>query len=43
MELINNHDPRPIHYQFLAEYEGKFKWQYLEEGPEVWRAYINKI
>jgi uncharacterized protein (DUF2249 family) len=43
MELTNDHDPRPLHYQFLAEYEGKFKWQYLEEGPEVWRAYINKI
>lgn len=43
MELINDHDPRPLHYQFLAEYEGKFQWEYLEQGPEVWRVAIGKI
>ncbi|MDP4091695.1 MAG: DUF2249 domain-containing protein [Bacillota bacterium] len=42
MELTNDHDPRPLHYQFLAELEGKFDWQYLEEGPEVWRVAIAK-
>lgn len=42
MELTNDHDPRPLHYQFLAECEGKFDWQYLEEGPEVWRVAITK-
>jgi len=40
MELTNDHDPRPLHYQFLAEYEGKFEWTYLEEGPEIWRVAI---
>ena len=43
MELINDHDPRPLHYQFLAEYEGQFNWEYLEQGPEVWRVSIGKI
>jgi uncharacterized protein (DUF2249 family) len=43
MELINDHDPRPLHYQFLAEYEGQFNWKYLEQGPEVWRVSIGKI
>ena len=42
MQLINDHDPRPLHYQFLAEYEGKFEWTYLEEGPETWRVAIGK-
>lgn len=42
MELTNDHDPRPLHYQFLAEYEGKFEWTYLEEGPEIWRVAIAK-
>ena len=42
MELTNDHDPRPLHYQFLAEYEGKFEWTYLEEGPEIWRVAIGK-
>lgn len=40
MELTNDHDPRPLHYQFLAERENMFEWQYLEEGPEIWRVAI---
>lgn len=42
MELINDHDPKPLNYQFLAERENKFIWEYLEEGPEVWRVSITK-
>lgn len=42
MELINDHDPRPLHYQMLAEMPDKFEWKYLEEGPEVWRVAITK-
>ena len=43
MELINDHDPRPLHYQMLAENEGEFEWEYLEEGPEVWRVSIKNL
>ncbi|WP_074351308.1 DUF2249 domain-containing protein [Proteiniborus sp. DW1] len=25
MELINDHDPSPLHYQVLAELEGQFE------------------
>ncbi|MBU5424881.1 DUF2249 domain-containing protein [Tissierella pigra] len=42
MELTNDHDPKPLHYQMLAEMEGQFQWEYLEEGPEVWRVSIGK-
>lgn len=42
MELLNDHDPKPLYYQFSAEYAGKFEWEYLEEGPEVWRVAIKK-
>jgi uncharacterized protein (DUF2249 family) len=42
MELINDHDPRPLHYQMLAEYTDQFEWEYLEQGPEVWRVSIGK-
>lgn len=43
MELVNDHDPRPLHYQFIMENEGEFQWEYLEEGPEVWRVAITKL
>jgi uncharacterized protein (DUF2249 family) len=42
MELINDHDPRPLLYQFQAERPGIFTWSYLEEGPIVWRVEIGK-
>ncbi len=42
MELVNDHDPRPLHYQMLAEYTDQFEWEYLEKGPEVWRVAIEK-
>lgn len=42
MVLVNDHDPRPLHYQFMAERTGLFDWTYLEQGPEVWRVQIGK-
>lgn len=43
MELVNDHDPRPLFYQFQAELPGGFGWAYLETGPETWRVAITKL
>jgi uncharacterized protein (DUF2249 family) len=43
LELVNDHDPKPLFYQFQAELTGQFEWNYLERGPEVWRVEIRKI
>ena len=40
--LVNDHDPKPLYYQFAAERPGAFTWEYLEQGPEVWRVKIGK-
>ncbi len=40
--LINDHDPRPLFYQFSVERKDEFNWEYLEQGPEVWRVRIEK-
>ena len=40
--LVNDHDPKPLYYQFAAEHAGQFAWDYLEEGPEVWRVRIGR-
>lgn len=40
--LINDHDPKPLFYQFQAESNGEFTWDYLESGPEVWRVRIGR-
>ena len=42
MELVNDHDPKPLYYQFQAEHAGSFGWDYLEQGPDVWRVRITR-
>jgi uncharacterized protein (DUF2249 family)/hemerythrin-like domain-containing protein len=41
-QLVNDHDPKPLYYQFKFEREGLFSWDYLESGPVVWRVRIGK-
>jgi uncharacterized protein (DUF2249 family) len=41
--LVNDHDPKPLYYQFQAERNGQFTWEYQEEGPEVWQVLIRKV
>lgn len=40
--LVNDHDPKPLYYQFEAEHAGRFSWDYLEAGPSVWRVRIGR-
>lgn len=40
--LVNDHDPKPLYYQFAAEHAGAFSWEYLEQGPETWRVRIGR-
>jgi len=41
--LVNDHDPKPLRYQ-LAAIQGRdcFSWEYLEEGPQIWKIRIGK-
>lgn len=43
MEIINDHDPKPLFYQFQAELPGRFSWDYLQNGPQTWRVRIAKL
>ncbi len=40
--LLNDHDPRPLRFQFDAQRPGRFTWEYLEEGPEEWSIRISR-
>jgi uncharacterized protein (DUF2249 family) len=42
MVIINDHDPRPLRYQFAAERRDQFEWTYEAEGPDVWRVRIDR-
>lgn len=40
--IHNDHDPKPLYYQLLAERGDIFNWDYLKQGPEVWEIKIAK-
>lgn len=42
MILVNDHEPRPLYYQFLHERADQFTWAYLQEGPLEWQARITR-
>jgi regulator of cell morphogenesis and NO signaling len=40
--IHNDHDPKPLYYQLLAERGNTFTWKYIMEGPEFWEVLIGK-
>lgn len=40
--INNDHDPKPLYYQLLAERGQIFTWEYLQSGPEIWKVKIEK-
>lgn len=40
--LVNDHDPKPLRHQFEFQHSGEFGWDYLEQGPQVWRVEISR-
>lgn len=41
--LANDHDPKPLRFQLEAQAPGQIGWDYLVEGPDVWRVRISRI
>jgi uncharacterized protein (DUF2249 family) len=43
MELIADHEPKPLFAQFRERSPEEFDWTYLELGPDQWRVAITKL
>ncbi len=43
LKIINDHNPKPLRYQFEAEYKGRFAWEYVQEGPKDWVVKIKRV
>jgi uncharacterized protein (DUF2249 family) len=43
LRLINDHDPKPLRYQLVAEYPDMFHWEPEKQGPEEWIILIRKV
>lgn len=43
LELVVDHDPRCMYYTLQAtEGDDAFLFEYLEDGPEVWRVEVTR-
>lgn len=42
LELVNDHDPKPLRHQLEDRAPAAFVWSYLDAGPETWRVRIAK-
>lgn len=40
--LVNDHEPKPLYYQFLHERADQFTWDTVQSGPDVWKVMIRK-
>lgn len=40
--IHNDHDPKPLYYQLLAERGNIFSWSYIASGPSIWEVEIRK-
>ncbi|MDE1947697.1 MAG: DUF2249 domain-containing protein [Burkholderiales bacterium] len=43
LELVADHDPRPLRSQFDLRSPRQFGWTYVETGPERWRMLITRL
>jgi len=43
LQIINDHDPKPLRYQFEAEYKNQFEWEYVQKGPKDWIVKIKRL
>jgi uncharacterized protein (DUF2249 family) len=41
LNLVSDHDPRPLSYQFARKHRGAHAWDYVERGP-MWRVRITR-
>ena len=43
LKITNDHDPKPLRYQFEVEYKDKYAWDYKQKGPKDWVVEIKKV
>ncbi|MBI3813784.1 MAG: DUF2249 domain-containing protein [Nitrospinae bacterium] len=42
LQIINDHDPKPLHQMFESEHSGSYTWEYVSNGAQDWVINITK-
>ncbi|SMO65535.1 DUF2249 domain-containing protein [Gracilimonas mengyeensis] len=40
--FINDHDPKPLYYEFRSIFGDVVGWEYLERDPEEWKVHVTR-
>ena len=40
--FINDHDPKPLYYEFRSVYGDVIGWEYLQRDPDEWKVQVTK-
>lgn len=43
MLLVNDHDPKPLYYQFVMEYPDAFTWDYQTKREDLYEVIIKRL
>jgi uncharacterized protein (DUF2249 family) len=43
LQLIVDHDPRPLRYYLESVHGDGCHWTYLEQGPDIWRVRLARV
>lgn len=41
--FINDHDPKPLYYEFRSIYGDVVGWEYLQRGGQEWKVKVMKL
>ncbi|MEQ8714991.1 MAG: DUF2249 domain-containing protein [Cyclobacteriaceae bacterium] len=42
LNLIVDHDPRPLYYLLKEEHKIEIEWKYLKNGPVIWEVVLTR-
>ncbi len=42
LQLVVDHDPKPLRFQLESKHGARCQWTYLEQGPDVWRVRLQQ-
>lgn len=42
LQIIADHDPKPLRFQLEAKHGNRCRWSYLEQGPDLWRVRLQR-
>lgn len=43
LQIVVDHDPRPLRLQLEARHGSRCSWSYIEKGPDVWRIRLRQL